>query len=74
MLKPLELKDTLNLPQTKFPMKANLQQNEPKWLEKWQQDDLYGQIRAARKDAPYLYHARWSTLRERSHSSGHSAQ
>ncbi len=52
MLKPLELKDTLNLPQTKFPMKANLPQNEPKWLEKWAQEDLYGQIRAARKAAP----------------------
>src|SRR5690349_995316 len=52
MQTPLDLKDTLNLPQTKFPMKANLQQNEPKWLEKWQQEDLYGQIRAARKDSP----------------------
>src|SRR5437764_9398126 len=51
MQKPLDLKSTLNLPQTSFPMKANLPQNEPKWLAKWAQEDLYGQIRAARQDA-----------------------
>src|SRR5438046_10482104 len=47
-----DLKSTLNLPQTSFPMKANLPQNEPKWLAKWTQEDLYGQIRAARRAAP----------------------
>ena len=52
MAKPLELKDTINLPKTSFSMKANLPQNEPKWLDKWNREDLYGQIRAARKDAP----------------------
>jgi isoleucyl-tRNA synthetase len=52
MSKPLELKETINLPQTSFPMKANLPQNEPKWLEKWNREDLYGQIRASRKNAP----------------------
>ena len=51
MPKTLELKDTINLPKTHFPMKANLPQNEPKWLEKWEKDDLYGQLRAARKQA-----------------------
>jgi isoleucyl-tRNA synthetase len=51
MPKTLDLKDTINLPKTSFPMKANLPQNEPKWLEKWQKEDLYGQIRAARKHA-----------------------
>ncbi len=35
------LKSTLNLPQTTFPMKANLPQNEPARLEAWQQQDLY---------------------------------
>ncbi len=48
----LELKDTLNLPRTDFSMKANLPQNEPKWLAQWAKDDLYGQIRAARAKAP----------------------
>src|ERR1044071_5237720 len=52
MQETLDLKSTLNLPQTKFSMKANLPQNEPKWLAKWVQEDLYGQIRAARADAP----------------------
>ena len=52
MQKTLDLKHTLNLPQTRFSMRANLPQNEPRWLAKWAKEDLYGQIRAARKDAP----------------------
>ncbi|WP_265564477.1 isoleucine--tRNA ligase [Sphingomicrobium arenosum] len=44
-------KDTVFLPTTDFPMKAGLPQKEPKILEKWQADDLYGQIRAARAGA-----------------------
>jgi isoleucyl-tRNA synthetase len=48
----LDLKSTLNLPQTRFSMKANLPVNEPKWLEKWEKTDLYRQIREARKGAP----------------------
>jgi isoleucyl-tRNA synthetase len=51
MPKTLELKDTINLPKTHFPMKANLPQNEPKWLEKWEKENLYGRLRAARKQA-----------------------
>src|SRR5574337_535838 len=52
MQKTLDLKHTLNLPQTRFSMKANLPQNEPKCLAKWAKENLYGQIRAARRDAP----------------------
>jgi len=44
-------KDTLNLPKTAFPMKANLAQREPEMLKKWQQDDLYGQIRKSKEGA-----------------------
>ncbi|HSU65389.1 MAG TPA: isoleucine--tRNA ligase [Tepidisphaeraceae bacterium] len=44
-------KETLNLPQTGFPMEAKLTQNEPKRLEKWQQAGLYRQILDSRKDA-----------------------
>src|SRR6516162_7296394 len=33
MVEPLELKKTLNLPKTDFPMKASLPENEPKQLE-----------------------------------------
>ena len=46
------LKSTLNLPDTAFPMKANLPQNEPARLAGWLAEDLYGQIRAARAGAP----------------------
>lgn len=44
-----QYKDTLNLPETEFPMRGNLAQREPKMLKQWQDDDLYGIIRAARK-------------------------
>ena len=54
---PLELKATINLPKTAFPMKANLPQNEPKTLERWEQMRLYERIRQARKGAPtYVLH------------------
>src|SRR4051812_38331728 len=54
---PPELKSTLNLPKTEFPMKANLPQNEPKRLEHWESIGLYGLIREARKGAKrYVLH------------------
>ena len=45
-------KDTLNLPRTGFPMKANLPATEPEALARWAAMDLYGKIRAAREGAP----------------------
>lgn len=42
-------KDTLNLPNTQFPMKANLATREPELLAHWQQTDLYGAIREKSK-------------------------
>jgi len=57
MRAPLELKKTLNLPKPDFPMKANLPQNEPKWLERWEKMGIYGKIREARKGSPtYVLH------------------
>jgi isoleucyl-tRNA synthetase len=51
------LKTTLNLPQTSFPMKANLPQNEPARLAGWSETGLYQAIRAARAGAPkYILH------------------
>jgi isoleucyl-tRNA synthetase len=44
-------KETLNLPKTDFPMKANLATREPGMLKKWQEAGLYEQIQAARADA-----------------------
>jgi len=40
----MDYKDTLNLPKTAFPMRANLPQNEPKQVEKWQRDRTYFQM------------------------------
>ena len=52
-----ELKATLTLPETKFPMKANLPQNEPLRLKQWKESGLYEQIRQARKGAEkYILH------------------
>jgi isoleucyl-tRNA synthetase len=42
-----ELKATLTLPKTDFPMKANLPQNEPTRLARWAELDIYGQLRKA---------------------------
>jgi isoleucyl-tRNA synthetase len=53
----VDLKQTINLPRTDFSMKANLPQNEPKMLARWDAEDLYGQIRASRSGCPtYLLH------------------
>jgi isoleucyl-tRNA synthetase len=41
-------KETLNLPVTRFEMKANLTAREPKIQARWRDMDLYGQIRATR--------------------------
>ena len=43
---------TLNLPKTSFSMRAKLPQREPEMLKHWDEIDLYGKIREARRDAP----------------------
>jgi isoleucyl-tRNA synthetase len=54
---PLDLKSTLNLPKTDFPMKANLPQNEPKMLARWEKARIYDRIREAHKGQPiYVMH------------------
>jgi isoleucyl-tRNA synthetase len=45
-------KKTLNLPQTPFPMKAGLPASEPKRLELWERQDLYGQIQRQAEGRP----------------------
>jgi len=47
-----EYKHTLNLPETSFAMKANLAQREPGMLKRWQEEDVYQQIRDARAGRP----------------------
>ena len=41
-------KDTLNLPKTEFPMRADAARREPERLAHWDKEDMYGKLRAAR--------------------------
>jgi isoleucyl-tRNA synthetase len=43
----MDYKDSLNLPKTDFPMKANLSQKEPEMLRMWDEKDIYAKIREA---------------------------
>jgi isoleucyl-tRNA synthetase len=53
----VDLKKTVNLPRTEFPMKANLPNLEPRLLERWEREGIYGRIRAARAGRPkYVLH------------------
>ena len=47
-----DYKTTLNLPQTAFPMKANLTQREPQRLKQWEGMGLYQKMRAAGAGKP----------------------
>lgn len=52
-----DYKSTLNLADTVFPMRGNLAKREPNWLKAWEEDNVYGKIREARKGAPkYILH------------------
>ncbi len=48
----MDYKDTLNLPKTSFPMKANLPKLEPDMLKRWQEMDIYGRLRKASASRP----------------------
>jgi isoleucyl-tRNA synthetase len=53
----MDYKQTLNLPDTSFPMKANLVKREPEILERWESQDLYKIIRRSSKGKRrYLLH------------------
>ncbi len=47
----MDYKNTLLLPKTDFPMRAELPKREPAFLAKWREEKIYDQIMAARKDA-----------------------
>jgi isoleucyl-tRNA synthetase len=53
----MDYKDTLNLPKTDFPMKANLSRKEPEMLKMWEEMDIYKKIRQTSKGRPaYILH------------------
>ena len=50
-------KNTMNLPQTDFPMRGNLPQSEPKRLEKWESEHIYEKVLEKNKDGkPFVLH------------------
>jgi isoleucyl-tRNA synthetase len=53
----MDYKKTLNLPKTKFPMKANLSKREPEQLKKWEEMRLLDQVRNSSKGRePFILH------------------
>ena len=53
----MDWKDTLNLPKTSFPMKANLVEREPSFLEFWEKEKIYEKMLEKRANAPlYILH------------------
>lgn len=53
----MDYKDTLNLPKTDFPMKADLAKNEPEILKRWEDAGLYTKIMSAGKTREkYILH------------------
>jgi isoleucyl-tRNA synthetase len=47
-----DYRETLNLPKTPFPQRAQLPKREPEFLSFWKDIDLYGKMRASREGAP----------------------
>ncbi len=47
-----DFSQTLNLPDTPFPMRGNLPQREPGWVQQWEEQGLYQRLREARVGAP----------------------
>ena len=53
----MDYKNSLNLPKTKFSMKANLSRREPEQLKKWEEIRLYDQVRNSSKGRePFILH------------------
>lgn len=48
----MDYRDTLNLPQTGFNMKANLAQREPQVLKRWEKENLYQLIQEKAQNKP----------------------
>ena len=53
----MDYRTTLNLPETKFPMKASLAQREPEFLKRWEDGQLYQKVQQATAGrTPYVLH------------------
>ncbi|EPX04904.1 isoleucyl-tRNA synthetase [Streptococcus agalactiae MRI Z1-215] len=51
----MKLKETLNLGQTAFPMRAGLPNKEPQWQEAWDQADIYKKRQALNEGKPAFH-------------------
>ncbi|MBN2905124.1 MAG: isoleucine--tRNA ligase [Rhodobacteraceae bacterium] len=51
-----DYKDTLNLPETDFPMRAGLPKREPAWLERWEKIGAYDRLREKKGRPPFTLH------------------
>ena len=51
-----DYKDTLNLPETDFPMRAGLPKREPEWLERWARIGVYDRLREKEGRTPFTLH------------------
>ena len=49
---PTDYRSTLNLPDTPFPMRADLPKREPGWVQAWDEAGTYQKLRQARHNAP----------------------
>ncbi|MGQ0654735.1 MAG: isoleucine--tRNA ligase [Betaproteobacteria bacterium] len=47
-----DYKDTLNLPETPFPMRADLARREPQWVSEWQEKGVYRRLREVARGRP----------------------
>ena len=53
----MDYSNTMNLPKTDFPMRANLPEREPEILKQWQEKDIYKMQMEKKKDSPtYILH------------------
>lgn len=51
-----DYKDTLNLPETDFPMRAGLPKREPEWLDRWERLKIYDTLREKEGRTPFILH------------------
>ncbi len=49
---PTDYRSTLKLPDTPFPMRADLPKREPGWVQAWDEAGTYQKLRDARRNAP----------------------
>ena len=56
-LRSMDYKNTLNLPDTPFPMRGDLPRREPAWVSQWQEKKVYQAVRDASRGRPtFLLH------------------